>query len=92
MDLDYRRLQQQLFKQSPFAQWEIVTVTFDLTETDVVIPHSLGTQHVVFLPVDQSTAASFYRDPAAARTSSTIRLRSNVAPVTVTLLLGVLAP
>ena len=88
-DKDYHRLQKQLYRQSPFADWHMTQVTFKSANTDVTIPHTFNSQNVVFMPVSKSKECIIFRNPSTPWTNDYIQLRSSAAEATVTLLLGV---
>lgn len=80
----------------PFAQWELVDVTFPSTpDSDIQVPHGLqapSPEHVYYIPVRNAQAVDVYHDVAGTRLPwqpTYIVLRANVASAKVTLLLFV---
>jgi hypothetical protein len=85
----------QFDKRVPFAQWQLVTVTFTAADTDQDIQHSLKPTRpddIRYIPIRQSAAGSIYEDMTGARQAwqrNLIYLRASAA-MTVDLLLVVL--
>lgn len=80
----------------PFAQWEVVDVTFpSAANTDLLVAHSLqppSPEHVYYWPIRNAQAARVYHDVSGSRKpwqASYIWLRSDVASAKMTLLLFV---
>jgi hypothetical protein len=87
--------QVQFDKRVPFAQWEVVQVTFTAPDTDLDIRHSLRPttpDGIRYIPLRQTAAGSIYEDMTGARQawqSGLIYLRASAA-LTADLLLVVL--
>ena len=63
-------IQEQLRRRTPITKWDIVTVTFDTADQDIVIPHALPTPDPEQLHYEllRGTAAGFlYHDGALTR-------------------------
>lgn len=62
--------QAQFDNRVPFAQWEVVSVTFATPGADVDITHSLSpaaASDIRYIPLKQSAAGSIYEDTTGTR-------------------------
>lgn len=83
-------------KTQPFAQWQLVDITFSATaDTDTPVEHNLTPptpEHVNYLVMRTDCAGVVYHDTTYNRTawrSGVIQLRNSVASARATLLLWV---
>lgn len=91
LNIDFQTLKQH----TPFAQHQLVDVTFGEAYADTEIRHTLQPptpEHILYYVMDQAQSATIYRDMSGSRKpwrDGVITLRSNVANARVKLLLAV---